>query len=80
MRQVGKLIYPQMYIVANDDFDTPFYMILSATMFQNLIYEVDDKNHKFNVTIPDHESNVRKLTIEDRNGNLHVLCTGENVE
>lgn len=38
------------------------------------------RKHKFNVTIPDHDSHVRKLTIEDRNGNLHILCTGEIVE
>ena len=74
MRQVGKLIYPQMYIVVNDDFDTPFYMILSSTMFQNLIYEVDDKNHKFNVTIPDDESFVRNLRVEDQDGRIHILC------
>lgn len=47
---------------------------LSATMFQNLIYEIDDKNHRFNVTIPDDESNVRNLRIEDANGRLHILC------
>ena len=40
----------------NDDLEVPFNMILSATMFQNLIYEIDDKNHKLNVTIPDEES------------------------
>lgn len=72
--QVGDLIYPQMHIVVNSELDTPFYMILSATMFQNLIYEVDDKHHKFSVSIPDGESFVRNLKIEDRNGTVYVLC------
>lgn len=72
--EVGYLIFPNMYIVANDELDTSYNLILSAAMFQNLIYEIDDKNHKFNVTIPDDESNVRNLRIEDSNGRLHILC------
>ncbi len=72
---IGDLIFPNTHIVACKDLrDVPFQLILSATMFQNLIYEVDDKNHKFNVTIPDSESNVRNLRIEDSNGRLHILC------
>ncbi|NBH13302.1 hypothetical protein D3Z36_03690 [Lachnospiraceae bacterium] len=72
--EVGDLVFPNMHIVANDELDTSYNLILSATMFQSLIYEVDDKNHKFNVTIPDSESNVRNLRIEDSNGRLHILC------
>lgn len=72
--QVGELYYPNMSIVANQDLDTPFNLILSATMFQNLIYEVDDKNHMFNVQIPDEESMVRNLRIEDTEGEIHILC------
>lgn len=72
--KVGNLIYPNMTIIANSELDVPFNMVLSASMFQHLIYEVDDDNHKFNVTIPDKESNVRNLVIEDRDGKLFVLC------
>ena len=75
----GELLFPEFPIIASKA-DLPCQLILSATMFSGLIYEVDDCNHKFNVTIPDHESHVRKLTIEDKNGHLHILCTGENVE
>lgn len=75
--QCGDLIFPELPIIASKS-DFSCQMLLSATMFSGLIYEVDDCNHKFNVTIPDHESNVRKLTIEDSNGRLHVLCTGED--
>ena len=72
---IGDLIFPNTHIVACKDLsDVPFQLILSATMFQNLVYEIDDKNHKLNVTIPDDESNVRNLLIEDSNCRLHVLC------
>lgn len=72
---VGKLIYPNMYIISCSALNVPFHMILSATMFSRLIYEIDDRHHKFNVTIPDGESTVRRLVIEDLNGKLHVLCS-----
>ena len=72
---VGKLIFPEMAIVSCSDLkDVPYHIVLSATMFKNLIYEIDDKNHKFNVAIPDNESNVRNLRMEDSNGRLHILC------
>ena len=72
--QFGELIYPHFNIIAHK-LDLPCQMILPATMFRNLSYEIDDGNHMFHVTIPDKESNVRNLVIEDRNGKLHVLCT-----
>lgn len=72
---VGDLVFSNVHIIASDDLkDTPFQLILSATMFQNLIYEIDDKNHKLNVNIPDDENIVRNLRIIDSNGRLHVLC------
>lgn len=78
---LGDLIYPNMYIVSCNDLNVPFHMILSATMFCHLIYEIDDWNHKFNVTIPNGQSVVRRLVIEDYDGKLHVLCSdGETSE
>lgn len=72
---IGKLIFPNMSIIACRDLkNVPFQLILSATMFNNLIYEIDNKNHKFNVTIPDGESEIRNLTIKDSMGRLFVLC------
>lgn len=71
---VGELYFPNMTIIVNQDLDTPFNLILSATMFQNLIYEVDDKNHRMNIMIPDEESMVRSLRIEDSGGQIHILC------
>ena len=71
--EVGDLVYPGLYLVACK-MDLPCHILLSSTMFQNLVYEIDDKNHKLNVSIPDDESIVRNLKIEDKDGKLHVLC------
>lgn len=76
--QIGNLIYPNMSIVVNSELNTPFQMILSATMFNGLIYEIDDINHKLNVTIPDGESAVRNVKIKESNGRLHILCTSDD--
>lgn len=72
---IGKLIFPKMTIIACDDLkNVPYHILLSATMFQHLRYEIDDENHKFNVTVPDREGCVRNLKIQDKNGQLQVLC------
>ena len=72
---IGGLIFPRIHMIACKDLkDVPFQLILSATMFSGLIYEIDDKNHKLNVTIPDDESMVRNLTIKDSEGKLHIMC------
>ncbi len=72
--QIGELLYPNMHIIASNDFDVPFHIILSATMFSHLIYEIDEYNHKFNITVPDNESFVRSLRVVDKSGKLFVLC------
>lgn len=76
---VGDLIFPNMPIIASNELSTPFNLILSATMFSNLIYEIDDKNHKLNITIPDDEGITRNLNIADSNGKLYVLCNSDKV-
>ena len=35
---LGKLIYPQMHIMACENDDIPGYFIFSATMFKNTVY------------------------------------------
>ena len=45
---VNALNFPQLPIVTNSKLseeNIPFQMILSATMFKNLIYTIDDKHH-----------------------------------
>ena len=72
--RLGDLIYPDFHIVMCE-MDIPCQMILPATMFYRLRYEIDDENHMFNVTVPDRQSNVRNLVIKDKGGRLHVSCT-----
>lgn len=72
--QLGGLIYPHMRIIAHRS-NFPVPLLLPATMFNNLIYEIDNKAHRLNITVPDDESHIRNLTIKDENGRLHVFCT-----
>ena len=76
--QFGELLFPCFHIIAHK-MNLPCQLILPATMFQKLRYEVDSENYVFNVTIPDKQSNVRNLIIEDNEGQLHVLCTSKDI-
>ena len=71
--KIGELIYPGLPVIAYQ-MEIPCQMLLSASMFTHLRYEVDDENHRLNVTIPDSQSCVRNLTIWEEKGHLHVLC------
>ena len=71
--KVGSLTFPEFHIIACR-MELPCYMIMSATMFRHLIYEIDDCNYRFNVTVPDKESEIRNLVIWDSEGKLHVAC------
>lgn len=75
--KVGDLIFPNMHIVANSELNNSYNLILSATMFDGLVYEINTKTHKLNITVPNDESNIRNLRIEDANGHLHVLCSSD---
>lgn len=76
--QIGDLIYPRLNIIACP-MEVPCHIIVSATMLKNLCYEVDDINHKLNVTIPDSQSNIRHLTVSNQNGRLYVLCQSSSM-
>ena len=53
-------------------------MILFVPMFHDLIYEIDNMNHKLNITIPDGKSNIKNLVIYDRSGKMYVDYTDSN--
>ena len=72
--EVGDLIFPNMHIVANSELNTSYNLILSATMFERLIYEIDTKAHRLNVSVPDGENLVRNLRIIDSKGGIHIMC------
>lgn len=72
--KIGELIFPELPIISCK-VKAPCHMILSASMFSKLRYEIDDEHHKLNVTIPNTQSTVRNLTIWEENGHLQVLCS-----
>lgn len=75
---VGDLIFNHMSIIVSNNLGiTPYQFIMSATMFDHLIYEVDMKWHKLNIKIPDDESFVRNLRLVDKNGKMYILCHSE---
>lgn len=72
---IGGIMYPGMNIIANNEINATFNLILSATMFEGLIYQIDTVNHMLNIEIPDWESNVRNLKVVNEDGKTFVLCT-----
>lgn len=73
--EIGNLVFPNMHIVANSELNTSYNLILSATMFDGLVYEIDTKTHRLNVSIPDDEMLVRNIRIQNSNGSIHILCS-----
>lgn len=78
--RIGKLSFTYMHIITCKNLkDAPYQLIISASMFHDLIYEINDKTHRLNITVPEGEDAVRHLRIIDVNGNPHVLCTGAEI-
>lgn len=71
---IGGILYPNMHIIANNEINATFNLILSATMFEGLIYQVDTINHMLNIEVPDWESNIRNLRVINEKGRIVVLC------
>lgn len=71
---LGDLIYPNLNVVLLEDSNKPIQMILSATMFSNMTYSINDKDKYLNVLTQPNETNIRHLEIKDSNGRLHILC------
>ena len=73
--EIGNLVFPNMHIIANSELNTSYNLILSATMFDGLIYEINTKTHRLNVSIPNEETYIRNLRVIDSNGSIHILCS-----
>lgn len=72
---MNAVIFPQLPIVTNESLsgdEVPFQIILSATMFKNLIYTIDDKHHRLVLQVPDDESCVRNAVVNTDRG-LQIL-------
>ena len=55
------------------ELNTSYNLILSATMFDGLIYEINMKTHRLSISVPDEETLVRNLRIVDSEGCIHIL-------
>ena len=65
---IGGILYPELHIVANNELNVSFNFIISATMFEGLMYQIDTVNHVLNIDVPDHESNIRNMKVVIRTG------------
>lgn len=73
-QNIHVFVVPESVFIHNGKQSPLFYFILSSSMFTGLIYEIDDQNHKLNITIPDNQSLVRNLVIRREGAHLAVLC------
>ena len=71
---LGELIFPDLPIISNDNVHAYCDLILSAPMFDKLIYEINMYTHKLTITVMDDADLVRNLKIVDTGGIVHVLC------
>jgi len=79
--QLGGLIFKDMPIVATNMKDLNCHLILPATMFDKMVYEIDTINHALNVDTKDNQL-IRILKVSDDSGKISVYLAGtyENVE
>ena len=73
---VGDLVFPHFPVILSPR-DLPCQILLSATMFSRLVYEIDDKNHLLNFSVPEDESLVRPLNVRIENGRLQIFCSSD---
>ena len=71
---VGELIFPDFPVIFSPH-ELPCQILLSATMFSRLVYEIDDKNHLLNFSVPEDESLVRPLNVRMDNDRLQIFCS-----
>ncbi len=69
--QLGNIIFPQMPIILNSSTDISADIILGASNFEGMIYQIDTITHKLNIDIPD-DNVVRNLAIRSDNGKTTV--------
>ena len=58
--KLGDVMYVELDVAVVPDDKSPYNMLLSSTMFRDMIYEIDDLNHRFNVSVRDSDC-IRKL-------------------
>lgn len=78
---LGNLIYKDLPIIAHEMSNLNFGIILSAPMFQNMVYTIDTIHNKLELKTFDNQV-VRHLKVKDSKGDITVLLAGtyETVE
>ena len=73
--ELNGLHYLDMPIIASELEGTNWNMILSATMFDGMTYEIDTVNKKLNINTQDNQP-VRILRLSDDNNSISVYLAG----
>lgn len=69
----GDLIFEHMPIIVCTGFSKKFVMILAASLFEGLIYTIDNVSHKFIIDVPDGQDLHRKVKFIDEDNSVKVL-------
>lgn len=69
------LIYVDMPIVVKEMENLQCHLILSATMFENMVYEIDMRRHTLHIDTKDNQP-VRLLRVSNDNGRFSVYLAG----
>ena len=79
--KLGNIIYVDMPIIAKQMNDLSCHMVLSATLFEKMIYTIDDINKTLEIKIFDNQP-VRNLRLSNDKGGVSVYLAGtyETVE
>ena len=79
--KLGNIIYVDMPIIAKEMSDLSCQLILSATMFEKMIFTIDNINKKLEIKILDNQI-VRNLRLSNDKGGNSVCLAGtyETVE
>ena len=79
--RLDKLMYVDMPIIAKEMSDLSCHMILPATMFEKMIYTIDDISKKMEIKILDNQI-VRNLRLSNDKGSISVYLAGayESIE
>lgn len=73
--ELNGIYYIDMPIIASEIKGTNWNMILSATMFDGMIYEIDAINKTLSINVKDNQP-VRILKLSDDNNNISVYLAG----
>jgi len=80
MFKLGELIFPNMRVFVPDNGIKGIDIVISASMFDGLMYDIDTINHTLTVHVPEKEQLIRRVKLEDKDGNIIVLLNGKRVD